>query len=945
MKFEIENGILKKYTEEWYGVDDGKEVVLPAEVKAIEDKAFYHTRISSIILPDGLISIGKSAFDYCENLKKVVFPKTIRNIGEYAFSGCRKLEEVYVDDIATWLNISFEDESSNPLYAGRSCKLLVDGKEIEELTIPKGFEIINNWTFSNCNSIKKIIIPEGVIELGKGAFHSCDNLTEITLPSTLRKIGMFALRSYHLKRINIKSLETWLQLPFSQKESNYPFDFSFSRDLKNEACLYIDGELLQRLVVPQGTHEISELRFQGLTCLQEVVIPEGVTTIGKLAFAGCHFLQSVIIPDTVTYIGQAAFEACLLLKQIRLPQTLLSISDNLFSGCSSIETITIPSHVNEIGVNAFSGCKFLRSIMLPNSIKRIGKSAFKSSGLTMIDLPEGIESIEEETFSLCFSFAKINLPTSLKQIGRSAFQSCKITEVHIKSVSQWISIEFAGGDSNPLGGSHGTIFRRSGGRLIIDNKDYTSLSLPAGVSEIGDYLFSGCAGFKELIIPEGIKSIGNNSFSGCPNIERIVLPSTIQTISEYAFSYCPNLKSISIPKGITSISSSVFLGCNSLEDVMLPPTLETIGNQAFYACTALKNIEIPQSTKKICKNAFCKSGLKTLTIEDGVKVIEEDSFLECQQLEEVYISGTVSNISSTAFSQCSALSKVVIHCRFDAISKDAFSKSSSIKEVYINDDQFEIARDYFLKKVRFYTIDGIKLGKPDKATGGGSTKKPVITKSKKEEKGGNEMETKVIYQGGITASHVSDPILYAKGKPKGFIKPEVKEATVILDGKEFSAVFKITSKLPAIWKRFYAEKDNGGIYDPHVALKAAQQSGGYIDDSTGSYVSCPLYGQIPESTEALKPEDVESRLKTFVLIANQCVEEETLLKIARALPKKKNGMLHKGRLQHITYLDLVDYDGSTFEIVAKNEDDSQFCVEIRSNVPVVSDLFYQSYLL
>ena len=166
-----------------------------------------------------------------------------------------------------------------------------------------------------------------------------------------------------------------------------------------------------------------------------------------------------------------------------------------------------------------------------------------------------------------------------------------------------------------------------------------------------------------------------------------------------------------------------------------------------------------------------------------------------------------------------------------------------------------------------------------------------------------------------------------------------------MDGKEFISVFKIASKLPSIWKKYYIRKDDGGIYDPRTALKAAQQSSGFIDDSTGSYVSCPLYGQIPESTQSLKPDDIESRLKTFVLIANRCVEEKTLLQIARSLPKKKNGMLYKGRLLHIAYLDLVDYDGSTFEIVAKNEDDEQFCVEIRNNVPVVSDLFYQSYLL
>ena len=129
------------------------------------------------------------------------------------------------------------------------------------------------------------------------------------------------------------------------------------------------------------------------------------------------------------------------------------------------------------------------------------------------------------------------------------------------------------------------------------------------------------------------------------------------------------------------------------------------------------------------------------------------------------------------------------------------------------------------------------------------------------------------------------------------------------------------------------EKDSGGVYDPSTALRDAEYSSGY--DNSDGYNAFPLAGSIPETVEPLKAEEIESRLKKFVLAANRCVEEETLLKIARDMPKKKNGMLYKGRILSIAYLDLVDDGGWTFEIVAKNEDDSQFCVEMRSKVPVV----------
>ena len=122
-------------------------------------------------------------------------------------------------------------------------------------------------------------------------------------------------------------------------------------------------------------------------------------------------------------------------------------------------------------------------------------------------------------------------------------------------------------------------------------------------------------------------------------------------------------------------------------------------------------------------------------------------------------------------------------------------------------------------------------------------------------------------------------IVRNKDIPKGFAKPDVKEVFISQDGKDFGVIFKLASKLPAIWKRFYLTKEDGYIYDPEEALHAAYQSGGYIDDGSGSYVSCPLEGNIPDSIESLSAEEVERRLIAFVTVVHACTQEKTIEKI------------------------------------------------------------------
>ena len=139
-------------------------------------------------------------------------------------------------------------------------------------------------------------------------------------------------------------------------------------------------------------------------------------------------------------------------------------------------------------------------------------------------------------------------------------------------------------------------------------------------------------------------------------------------------------------------------------------------------------------------------------------------------------------------------------------------------------------------------------------------------------------------------------------------------------------------------------KKGQGVYDPEDALSKAYESSGFIHDSTGDYVTSPLQYNIPDDATPLSSDEIEKRLCKFVNTINQCVQEESIKKIMKNVQKKKNGKLYKGRVLTLSYLDLVDEEGTTFSLVAKNDDDIQLSIELRNKVPVVDDLLDQETL-
>ena len=159
----------------------------------------------------------------------------------------------------------------------------------------------------------------------------------------------------------------------------------------------------------------------------------------------------------------------------------------------------------------------------------------------------------------------------------------------------------------------------------------------------------------EIILPEGLETIGDSAFEMCENLTKINLPDTVTSIGMKAFERCSALEEISFPEGIDEIKVHTFMGCTSLKSFAIPESVEIIGASAFLGCSSLESITVPNGVIDIGESAFMLSGIKIANIGSGVTTIGMMAFMQCENLTDVYYSGTLAEweevfVAGTVFS-------------------------------------------------------------------------------------------------------------------------------------------------------------------------------------------------------------------------------------------------------------------------------------------------------
>ena len=623
-----------EYTVSGIGTCTDTEILIPTTyngmpVVSVEASAFLNnTAITSVVLPDGITSIGENAFNGCESLTSVTFGKNsqLSSIGPGAFNYCYSLESITIPESVT--NIG--SEAFNYCCGLRS----VTFGENSQLTS------IGDYAFLGCYSLESITIPASVTSIGEWAFVECYRLVEVW---NLSKLNITAgsedngYVGYYAKRVETEPSESYVYTD----ENGYVIYY----DGKVKALInYIGNET--KLTIPADITELNCFALSDCYNITSVTFGENsqLTSIGEGAFNWCESLESITIPDSVTSIGEGAFCCCAKLTSITIPDGVKSIGNHAFAGCSALESITIPDSVLSIGYSAFEGCTALKNITIPGSVLSIGDNAFKEcTALESATISEGVKSIGDNAFYNCTNLVNVSLPDSLTSISFNTFYGCTNLQTYDDGTAYYL------GNSE----NHYLVL------VSVISKEITSFTIDDKTKFIWSSAFSECRVLESIENTQNILCIGSYAFEHCNNLKTFTIPYGVTTIEDGTFFCCTNMQTITIPETVTSIGQSAFEGCNNLKSISIPNGVTSIGNKAFYECKKLENIIIPDGVTFIRYYTFygCES-LEWVSLPESVYYIDQFAFKNCSSLKSIIIPSAVTKIAVAAFLHCDALTTV-----------------------------------------------------------------------------------------------------------------------------------------------------------------------------------------------------------------------------------------------------------------------------------------------
>jgi hypothetical protein len=192
-------------------------------------------------------------------------------------------------------------------------------------------------------------------------------------------------------------------------------------------------------------------------------------------------------------------------------------------------------------------------------------------------------------------------------------------------------------------------FQIVGGKLIRYSGESDEIIVPDTVSVIGESAFENCSAITKVTLPETITAIGDQAFQNCHKLSYINLPEGLLTVGDRAFYECRNLHSITLPNSLCSIGEYAFYRCYLIGKVYLSDEIIDIGEGAFSECRTLSIVRIGKEITTIPKCAFRGTGIKEITIPEGVVFIEEGAFEWCSFLTTITLPNSLKYLDSMAF--------------------------------------------------------------------------------------------------------------------------------------------------------------------------------------------------------------------------------------------------------------------------------------------------------
>ncbi len=612
---------------------------------------WYRSGCSTVIIADGVTSIGSYMFYNCSRITSVSIADSVESIGNYAFYGCNGMKE---------LTIPVSTKIYNSSYTFSGCA------NIEQVTFTKGNGTAQKYVTSTSSSTATyceytpwyksgcptVVLSYDITSIGTHMFYECNRIEnvyftgdvtdwcaiefsnlysnpmryannlyfgnelvkEITIPETVTSIGTNAFYncSYYLEAIYYAgSYEQWKSVNVSTGNDElykmilFRNDYGRMHHIPGECgtdvywILYADGEL-----EISGTGDMEN--------------PTGTTYVPWYKYR--DNITSVTIADDITSIGDYAFYGCVNLTEITLPVNITSIGKYMFYGCTELTNITLSKNTTNIGDNAFKNCSKL-------SVARIEITYDEWKNITVQ------QGNDELINALLLGTESDQLYTKFGDIGENITWYL-YTDNELCITGEGDMISYASAAYAPWYSCKDKI---------------ESVVISDGITLVGSHAFSGLENLTSVMISESVTEIQKNAFSQNENLNTVYVSGYDTAIATNAFAGCYDAniyccsgstahayaKRNNLAYTLLDGASAGFTVANGMllsyggnaTDVVIPAGITAIGSYAFMNNTTITSVVLPQSLTDIYTGAFAG----------------------CKNLERVVIPGTVTTIASTAF--------------------------------------------------------------------------------------------------------------------------------------------------------------------------------------------------------------------------------------------------------------------------------------------------------
>ena len=593
----------------------------------------YHGNDAKVTVPTSAIiegrtyqirAIGSSVFAGNQDLEEVILPEGITSIGTSAFKNCMRLSSVEINgDLSDCHPNSIHDETSSDYLRSSNVSVFYNaGANAGHLkvTFTDTVTRIPDYLFAayaddtdgRYAHVTEVVIGDNVKEIGQYAFYHCYDLKTLELGDKVDTIGNYAFRG---------------------------------------------NNVMKTLTLDKGLVSVGDFAFADYSNLTDLKLNDGLQTIGKSAFRGTGALESVTLPRSVTEVGPYSFEYSRALRSVEIrgeSGDVTALRDGAFRQCPLLSSVTVYGDLANCNPNSIhdeTSSDYLRS----SNVSVFYNSGSNANGFTVTfetssRIPDYLFAAYSDLSDKHYAHVtKVVIGDTVKEIGQYAFYHCYDME----------TLEL--GDNVDTIGNYAFLGNNVMKTLTLDKglvsvgdfafADYTGLTelkLNDGLRAIGESAFRGMTVLESVTLPRSVTEVGAYAFESCTALRSVVIqgkPDDTTALRDGAFRQCPLLSSITVYGNLAN--------CNpdSIHDETSSAKYRSSNVSVFYnSGSKAGGFTVTFETSSVIPEYLFASypdrsdthyvHITEVVIGNNVKEIGQYAFYHCYDLQKVRFLGT-----------------------------------------------------------------------------------------------------------------------------------------------------------------------------------------------------------------------------------------------------------------------------------------------------------------